>query len=257
MKDLLKDTLYPAAMLMLLVGAWLAGVYLLHLPPYLLPSPHDVFDRLTGDFGYLMWHSGVTTFISLAGFFLSIVIGIPLAIALVSSKILDRTLMPWLVLSQTFPKVALAPLITVWFGLGMGPKIGVTFLVAFFPVLISSVVGLRSIESEMIELADSMKASRLQKFWKFRLPMALPSIFAGIKVSVAFSIVGAVIAEWVGATQGLGYLLLQANASLDTSLLFAVLICLTVIGVVLYYSVEWLEKMMIPWHATVRLKDRL
>lgn len=257
MKDLMKDILYPASTLVILIAAWLFGVHVLQLPNYLLPAPSAVLERLTTDFSYLMWHSGVTTFVSLSGFFLSIAIGVPLAVLIVSSQALDKALMPWLILSQTFPKVALAPLITVWFGLGMAPKVMVTFLVAFFPVLISSIVGLRSIESEMLELADSMKASRFQKFWKFRLPLALPSIFAGIKVSVAFSVVGAVIAEWVGATQGLGYLLLQANATLDTALLFAVLICLTVIGIVLYYAVEWLEKRMIPWHATVRLKDRL
>src|SRR5690625_825194 len=253
----MKDLRYPIGTLVLVLAAWLFAVHVLKVPAYLLPEPQAVVDRLVTDFGFLMRHSSVTTYVTLAGFFLSIAIGIPLAIAIVSSPLLDKALMPWLVLSQTFPKVALAPLITVWFGLGIMPKVMVTFLVAFFPVVVSSVVGLRSIENEMIELADSMKATRFQKFWKFRLPLALPSMFSGIKVAVAFSVVGAVIAEWVGATQGLGYLLLSANATLDTPLLFAVLACLTVIGIVLYYSVEWLERVMIPWHVTVRLKDRV
>lgn len=252
----MKDLIYPIATLVLVVALWYATIYLFEVPSYLLPTPGDVINRLVSDFSYLMGHSWATLYITLAGFFLSVAIGIPLAIAIVSSQVIDKALMPWLVLSQTFPKVALAPLIVVWFGLGIGPKIIVTFLVAFFPVVISAVVGLRSIENEMIELSESMKATRRQKFWKFRLPLALPSIFSGVKVAVAFSVVGAVIAEWVGASQGLGYLLLSANATLDTSLLFAVLICLTVIGVVLYYSVEYLERISIPWHATVRLKDR-
>ena len=163
--------------------------------------------------------------------------------------------MPWLVLSQTFPKVALAPLIVVWFGLGLGPKLVVTFLVAFFPILVSTIVGLRSIERDMLELASSTRATMLQTFFYFRLPTALPNIFAGMKVSVAFAVVGAVIAEWVGANQGLGYLLLQANANLDTSLLFAVLVILLVIGVFLYYAVEFVERLVIPWHSTIRLQD--
>jgi NitT/TauT family transport system permease protein len=158
-------------------------------------------------------------------------------------------------LSQTFPKVALAPLIVVWFGLGLGPKLVVTFLVAFFPILVSTIVGLRSIEREMLELAGSTRATMLQTFFYFRLPTALPNIFAGMKVSVAFAVVGAVIAEWVGANQGLGYLLLQANANLDTSLLFAVLVILLVIGVFLYYAVEFVERLVIPWHSTIRLQN--
>lgn len=253
----MKDLIYPLGTLVLVIAAWLLAIYVLHVPSYLLPTPQAVVDRLVTDFAFLMRHSAVTTMVTLAGFFLSIAIGIPLAIAIVSSPLIDKAVMPWLVLSQTFPKVALAPLITVWFGLGLMPKVMVTFLVAFFPVVVSSVVGLRSIESEMIELADSMKATKFQKFWRFRLPLALPSMFSGIKVAVAFSVVGAVIAEWVGATQGLGYLLLSANATLDTALLFAVLVCLTVIGIVLYYAVEWLERALIPWHVTVRLKDRV
>ena len=163
--------------------------------------------------------------------------------------------MPWLVLSQTFPKVALAPLIVVWFGLGVVPKLVITFLVAFFPVVISSVVGLRSIERDMVELAQSLRATRSQMFWHFRLPLALPNIFAGLKVAVAFSVVGAVIAEWVGANEGLGYLLLQANANLDTPLLFSVLVALTVIGLVLYYGVEAVERLAMPWHVSAQLQD--
>jgi NitT/TauT family transport system permease protein len=202
-----------------------------------------------------MGHSWVTTYETLGGFALSVNNGIPLAIVIVASSIIDRALMPWLILSQTFPKVALAPLIVVWFGLGVFPKLVVTFLVAFFPIVISTVVGLRSIEREMLELAHSMRATRLQVFWHFRLPLALPNIFAGLKVAAAFAVVGAVIGEWVGASEGLGYLLILANANLDTSLLFAVLVMLMILGIVMYYSIEVIEQWLIPWHSTIRLKD--
>ncbi len=247
--------LYPVATLVALVAIWYGAVKIFHVPAYLLPLPGDVVERIRQDFWFLLHHSWITTGITLGGFLLSILIGVPLAIVLVASKTLERAVMPWLILSQTFPKVALAPLVVVWFGLGLGPKLAVTFLVAFFPVLVSTIVGLRSMEREMIELASAVRASTLQTFWHFRLPLALPNIFAGMKVSVAFSVVGAVIAEWVGANAGLGYLLLQANANLDTGLLFAVLVALMIIGVVLYYAVELIERLVIPWHSTIRLQN--
>ncbi|SEG69478.1 ABC transporter permease [Bosea lathyri] len=251
----MKSAYYPLGTFVVFVLGWYAISILFEVPAYLLPRPEAVIERLGQDFGYLMRHAWVTTYETLGGFLLSVLIGVPLAFIIVSSSIVEKAIMPWLVLSQTFPKVALAPLIVVWFGLGIVPKILVTFLVAFFPVVISTVVGLRSMENEMLELARSMKASRFQIFWRFRLPLALPSLFSGLKVSVAFSVVGAVIAEWVGATEGLGYLLLTANANLDTALLFAVLAILTVLGIVLYYAVEMFEQRLIPWHASVRLKE--
>lgn len=251
----MRDILYPLGTVVLAVIGWYAAIILLEVPPYLLPLPHIVVERLIDDFGFLMGHTLFTTYVTIGGFLLSVAVGIPLAFLIVSSSIIDKAIMPWLILSQTFPKVALAPLIVVWFGLGFFPKLLVTFLVAFFPIVIASVIGLRSMERDMSELAESMRSTTLQTFWYFRLPLALPSIFGGLKVSIAFAVVGAVIAEWVGASRGLGYLLLTANASLDTALLFAVLLILMVIGVVLYYGIEALERVLLPWHVTVRLRN--
>ncbi|MGF7159618.1 NitT/TauT family transport system permease protein [Rhodoligotrophos appendicifer] len=251
--EAVKSAAYPLAALVLMIAGWYAAIDIFDIPPYLLPRPEAVLQRIYEDFGFLLYHSWVTTYVTLGGFFLSIAIGIPLSIMLVTWRTLEKAIMPWLILSQTFPKVALAPLIVVWFGLGILPKLLVTFLVAFFPIVISTIVGLRSVEREVIELAQSLRSSKMQTFWYFRLPLSLPNIFAGLKVSVAFAVVGAVIAEWVGASEGLGYLLLQANASLDTTLLFAVLAALMVIGVVLYYAVEFIERAVIPWHNVIRL----
>ena len=247
---------YPLATAIGVLVLWYALVLGLKVPAYLLPTPGAVVQRIGEDLGFLLHHAWVTTYETIGGFVLSVVVGVPLAMLIVASRALDKALMPWLVLSQTFPKVALAPLIVVWFGLGVGPKLVVTFLVAFFPVVISSVVGLRSIERETVELARSLRATRWQMFWHFRLPLALPSIFAGLKVSVAFSVVGAVIAEWVGATQGLGYLLLQANANLDTPLLFAVLAALTVHRLDPCTTAwELAERLALPWHASSHLHE--
>ncbi len=251
----MKRLLYPLATLFLAIIAWYFAVLIMHVPKYLLPLPGQVFQRIWNNSSFLLLQTSITTLEALSGFALSVLIGIPLAALLVASPTLDKAIMPWLVLSQTFPKVALAPLIVVWFGLGFMPKVAITFLVAFFPVVISTVVGLRSMERDMLDLAASMRATPMQSFFRFRLPLALPSIFSGLKVSVAFAVVGAVIAEWVGANQGLGYLLLSANATLDTQLLFAVLLLLTMIGLVMYYAVEFIERMAIPWHASIRLAE--
>jgi NitT/TauT family transport system permease protein len=171
------------------------------------------------------------------------------------SRLLERAVMPLLVVSQSFPKVAVAPLIVIWFGLGFLPKILIAFSVAFFPIVVSTIAGMRSVETDMDDLARSMQATPLKTFTKIRLPFAMPQIFSGIKVAVAFATVGAVVGEWVGADAGLGYLLLWSNANLDTPLLFAVLICLMLIGLVLYYAVEYLERRALPWHVSVRDQD--
>jgi NitT/TauT family transport system permease protein len=247
------DWLYPVAAVLLMLVVWHLVVVIFEMPPYLLPKPANVLLRTIADFRYLAIHTWVTTYETLGGFALSVIIGIPLAMAIVASPVLDRALMPLLVLSQTFPKVAIAPLLIIWFGLGVLPKLIIGFLVAFFPVVISTVVGLRSMEAEMIELARSMRVSAFKMFWMFRLPNALPNVFAGLKVAIAFAVVGAVIGEWVGSTEGLGYLLLKANADLDAEFLFAIMLMLMVIGIVLFYAIELIERALIPWHVSVRL----
>jgi NitT/TauT family transport system permease protein len=155
-----------------------------------------------------------------------------------------------LISSQAIPKVAIAPLLLVWFGFGLIPKVLVAFLIAFFPIVISTAVGLASIEQEKIYLARSMGLSAAATFFKIRLPNALPSIFAGLKISITLAVVGAVVGEFVGGEAGLGYMLMVANGSMDTPLLFAGLIALTIQGVVLYALVEWAEYLVIPRRST-------
>lgn len=246
---------YPIGTIFIIIFLWHFAVIFFNIPEYLIPAPLSVGEYIFQKWNFLLRHSWVTTYETLAGFFLSILVGIPLAITLVWSKVLDRSIMPILVVSQTFPKVAIAPLLIIWFGLGLLPKVLVSFIIAFFPVVISGVTGMRSVEAEMLELIHSMRASSLQVFWKMRLPYALPHLFSGFKVAITFAIVGAVIGEWVGADKGLGYMLLWANANLDTVLLFSILASLTVIGVVLYYSVVMIERLIIPWHVSIREEE--
>jgi NitT/TauT family transport system permease protein len=154
--------------------------------------------------------------------------------------------LPLLVSSQAMPKVAVAPLFLVWFGFGLLPKVLIAFLIAFFPIVISTVVGLAAIEQEKIHLARSMGLGTVATFFKIRLPSALPSVFGGLKISITLAVVGAVVGEFVGGDAGLGYLLMVANGNIDTPLLFAGLIALTVQGVALYFLVELAERLAIP-----------
>jgi ABC-type nitrate/sulfonate/bicarbonate transport system, permease component len=246
---------YPAAALLIVLAAWHFGVTWFNVPKYLVPSPAAVAQRLAEDWSFMLWHSWITLLTAVGGFVLSVVVGIPLGMMLVWSRVLERAIMPLLVVSQSFPKVAVAPLIVIWFGLGALPKILIAFSVAFFPIMIATIAGMKSVDTDLRDLARSMQATALSTFLKIRLPFAMPQIFSGLKVAVAFSTVGAVVGEWVGADAGLGYLLLWSNANLDTPLLFAVLFCLMVIGLALYYAVEFLEAWALPWHVSVRTDD--
>ena len=159
---------------------------------------------------------------------------------------------PLLVFSQSVPKIAIAPLFVVWFGFGIIPKVIAAFMLGFFPVVVSTVMGFKSVDPDMLDLARSMKASRLETFLRISLPQALPSIFAGLKVSITLAVVGAVVGEFVGSNSGIGYLLQIANGNFDLPLMFAALTVLSGIGVLLFVAIDGVERMMIPWHASQR-----
>lgn len=248
----MRAWLYPVVTIVGLLVVWQMLVVALEIPAYLLPLPSTVAAYLIKKWAFILSHSWITTYETLGGFFLSILFGVPLAIAIVWSEKLDRAITPLLVLSQTFPKVAIAPLLIIWLGFGITTKVVVSFLVAFFPVVIAGVAGMRSVEIEMLELIRSMGATPVKIFLKVRLPHSLAHFFAGLKVAIAFAVVGAVVGEFVASDQGLGYLLLLANANLDTPLLFTVLFVLMGLGMVLYYAIVWLELLAIPWHVSIR-----
>ncbi len=168
------------------------------------------------------------------------------------SRLVESFVYPLLVFSQSIPKIAIAPLFVVWFGFGIFPKVISAFLLGFFPVVVATVMGFKSIETDMIDLARSMRASRWQMFLKFSLPQALPSIFSGLKVSATLAVVGAVVGEFVGSNSGIGYVLQIANGNFDLPLMFAALFVLSMMGVILFALVDLAEKLMIPWHQSRR-----
>ena len=184
---------------------------------------------------------------SIYGFVLAIVIGIPDGGLCRQFAALNLSLYPILIATQSVPKVAVAPIILVWFGLGMQSKLAIAFLVAFFPIVVDTATGLQATPPGLIELGRSLRASRWQMFWKVQFPAALPFVFSGAKVAVTLAVIGAVIGEFVGSVNGLGNLLLSANSQLDGPLAWAALVWLSVLGIVLFVAVVLAEKLIMPW----------
>ena len=242
----------PIILIVLLVVLWQVVISVFRIPPYLIPAPLAVVRQLVAQWPDLLRQTAVTTYATLGGFALSIAFGIPMALLIAYSRTVESFVYPLLVFSQSVPKVAIAPLFVVWFGFGIIPKIIAAFLLGFFPVVVSTVVGFKSVDRDMIDLARSMKASKLQIFMRISLPQALPSIFAGLKVSVTLAVVGAVVGEFVGSNSGIGYVLQIANGNFDLPLMFAALTILSLVGVLLFALVDLVERFMIPWHASQR-----
>jgi NitT/TauT family transport system permease protein len=235
--------------LIALVAAWELLCRALNIPVFLIPAPSHVAWRLYEKRDLYLIHTWTTLYETTAGFLLAVVFGILCAAIIVVIPKLRDIVMPLLLVAQLIPKVAIAPLLLIWFGYGLFPKVLVAFLVAFFPIVVNGASGLASVQPELLDLGHSLQASRWQTFWKFRIPSALPELFSGMKVAVTLAIIGAIIGEFVGGNRGLGYLIIVANQELDTPLAFAAIFLLSAAGIALYAIVEMLERMLIPWHA--------
>ncbi|MBI2740050.1 MAG: ABC transporter permease [Rhodospirillales bacterium] len=231
---------------------WQIGVDAFDVPAYLLPSPLAVLRDLVNDWQLLLSQSGVTLLEIGLGFVVSIAIALPLAVLFTYSQTFEKLIYPLIVGTQTIPKVAVAPLFLVWFGFGLLPKIIIVTLMTFFPIVINAVVGLKSLNLQTVYLAQSMGASPWQVFWNFRLPNALPSIFAGLKVASVLAVIGAIVAEFVGADSGLGYLIVVAATDQNVTRQFSAIFLLSLAGILLFGLIGYLERRLLPWHASVR-----
>lgn len=224
---------------------WELSVRWFHVPIYLLPAPSEVVRKMFTDYKIFYEQSLPTLAAIVLGFGMAVAVGVPIAIFMVYSRLFRHSVQAILITAQVLPKVALAPLFIVWFGFGLLPKVLMTFLISFFPIVIDSVIGLASVRPESLMLVRSMGAGRWQAFWKIRLPYALPSMFGGFKVAITFAVVGTLVAEFVGSDSGLGYLLVMARGNLDTLTVFAVIGWLVIIGFAFYYAIELLEKLVL------------
>jgi NitT/TauT family transport system permease protein len=244
--------LRPLLLILLTIVLWDVAVRLFEIPPYLVPKPYDVILTFWTDGAELLRQAVPTTIATVCGFLLSALFGIPAAMLIASSRTMESYVYPLLVFSQSIPKVAIAPLFVVWFGFGMLPKVISAFLLGFFPVVVSGVQGFKSLDPDMRDLARSMRASRWQAFYMVSLPNAMPAIFAGLKVSVTLAVVGAVVGEFVGANSGIGFVLQRSIGNFELPTMFAALVILAMIGILLFWLVDLVERLVVPWHASQR-----
>ncbi len=239
--------LWPTLLILVLLVAWEIIVDLRDTPRWLLPSPVDIVQAFRADWRMLLEHSRVTLLEVVLGFGLALLAGIVTGVAIDSSAILRRTIYPLIIASQTIPMVALAPLMLIWFGYGLMPKILITALIGFFPIAVNTVDGLRSADRDMLALLRSMGASRGQRFRMVRVPAALPLIFTGARIAITFCVIGAVFGELVGASQGLGYLMERSAAQFQTARVFACIVILAIMGISLFGLVALIERLALPW----------
>lgn len=231
---------------------WDQLVRWLEIPAVALPSPASVSRELVDHPAYYLNQGMSTLGNTLFAFVLSLIFGVALAVGIVYSKLLERSIYALLVALNNMPKVALAPLFVIWLGTGTASKVGMAFLISLFAIVIDSVLGLRSLDPDYIDLGRSMRGSPLKMLIKLRLPAALPSIFSGMKVAMSLCLVGAIVGEFVAAQKGLGYVILSAQGLFRTDRVFSAIIVLAVMGTVLYYVLEYAERKLLPWHASHR-----
>lgn len=230
------------------LAAWEALCHLLAIPKWLLPAPSQIAEETWELRAILPLHFGATLAAVLGGFVIAIVTGIPLAVMVVYSPFLRRVIFPFLLTLQSVPKVALAPLLLLWIGYGLHSNMIVAATVAFFPIVINTATGLESVDAELLELTRSLDASDARVFWRVRLPWALPYIFSSFKVAITLAVIGAVVAEFVGSDKGLGYLILTSSGAMKTSVMFGVLVLLSLLGIASFYAVVWAERKLCPWY---------
>lgn len=247
----MKDWLAPLVLAAGFVAAWQVGVAFSNTPAWLLPSPTDVARSLVADRELLWANFQVTLIEVLVGFSLALVSGVLLGIAVFRSPILNRTLLPLIIASQTIPVAAIAPLLLVWFGYGLLPKVLVTALVGFFPLVVNTVEGLRSTDPDIVNLLRSFGAPAGRVFRLAEFPSSLPAIFAGARIAVTICVIGAVFGELIGAKAGLGYLLTRSIAQFETPRMVAAIVLLSVMGAGLYALVTLAERLVLPWRRFV------
>jgi len=234
------------------ITIWSAIILIARPPEYVLPAPWDVAARIWSDRSALIENGVFTLSEILAGLVAGIALALPMGIAVVAVPLIERLLYPIVVAFNAIPKVALAPLFVVWFGYGYMPRVLLTASVAFFPVLISTISGLIAIDPDLLRLAAALRAKQSRIFVHMRLPQALPTIFAGIKVATSLAVIGSIIAEFIASDKGWGHMLVQASGNLDTTIMFAVLLVLALVASALFYTVAFLERFFISWHASQR-----
>ncbi|MCT8984815.1 ABC transporter permease [Pasteurella multocida] len=243
----IKPLIHVVLLSLMLLALWQSAVFFFDIPRYMLPPPNDVLAQLHNRYDLLWQHSQITLLEIGLGLFLGVSLGLISALLLSASDYLSKLLLPLLVISQAIPVFAIAPLLVLWFGYGLASKIVMTILIIYFPVTAACYDGLRNTSMQWLELAKTMQVSASAMLFKVRLPAALPSFASGLRIAVSVAPIGAIVGEWVGSSQGLGYLMLHTNARMQVDLMFSALLILMVISLVLYFSVDYFLRKWLPW----------
>ncbi|ESX84274.1 ABC transporter permease [Mesorhizobium sp. LNJC405B00] len=239
----------PALVLIVFLVAWQSSSAWFGIPNYLLPAPTDFLSRFVTDRNAIAYHFAATGYVAVFGFVIATLIAVPLGLAIASYSSLRRSLLPLIVFFEVIPKTITAPLLIVWFGFGFPPRIALTAVLTFFPILVNSIAGFSAINPRLHLITKSMGANSWQSFRLLRLPAAMPFIFSGLKIGMVYAVIGSIVAEFVGANEGLGYLILTASSYMDMALMFAGIIATAVLGTVLTGVLLGLEKWMMPWRS--------
>ena len=238
----------PALLIVLaILAAWEAYVRIFDVQTWLLPAPSAIAVALVQDAGLLWYHTRATLTEIIVGFGVALACGVLLAAAIGMSRTLERALYPFIIASQTIPIIVIAPMLLIWVGYGLAPKVIVVALISFFPIVVNMVDGLKSVDRDMVNLMRTLGANRRQVFFKVQVPTSLPYLFSGMRVAIAVSVIGAVIGEWVGSSEGLGYLMLRSKSQFLTERVFASIVILSLLGIGLFASIGILERIAIPW----------
>lgn len=243
----LNAVLPPLALSLAALILWEGAIRLFKVPAFILPAPSAVVVSLIENRAQLAAATQATALEVLFGFVLASLVGIAVALVIVRFERFGRALYPLIVLFQNVPKVALAPIFILWFGYDLAPKILLIVVIAFFPVAIDMLAGLQSVEPSFVSLMRSVGAGNGKIMMRVRIPHSLPHLMAGLKVAITFSVIGAIVGEFAGANQGLGYVIQFASTQLDTPLIFAALVVVSILGLIFYYGVEFAERILVPW----------
>jgi len=241
------DIIQPVGALVIFVAVWELACRALHVPAYLVPAPSAILTDTWQLAGTVMMHTQATTETVLLGFLASLVISLPLAVLITASPVVANAIYPLLVLTQSIPKVALAPILVVIFGSNELPRVVVTFLVAFFPLVLAIAAGITAVPPELIELGRACRANWWRELWRIRLPYAVPFVFSGLKAAITLSVVGAVVGEFVNADRGLGYLIVTSTAFFKVPLAWGALVLLSLMGIILFQAMVIIERVFFPW----------
>ncbi|MBX6323741.1 MAG: ABC transporter permease, partial [Rhodospirillaceae bacterium] len=242
--------LWPPLLLLAAVAAvWEAAIRLFQVPAFVLPAPSAIAAALVQHRDNLAGAALVTAGEVVSGFLLAALAGMAVAVTIVRFDRLGRALYPLVVLFQTVPKVALAPIFILWFGYELAPKVLLIVVIAFFPVALDMLAGMQSVDPTLVSLMRSVGAGRGEILRRIQIPAALPQLVAGLKVAITFSVIGAIVGEFAGASAGLGYMIQFASTQLDTPLVFAALVVVSALGIAFYYVIELAERLLVPWSA--------